>query len=105
VFDRLRRLMRAAGPVTIYGRVSGIVFQVRVRFAGVRILKRWVEVYLWLERRARHPLVVKVVSFRDLNSHGYAHYFRFTRAAQLDRRFAGLVRESYRVGAQTSRNS
>ena len=103
VFDRFRALMRACGPVTIYARPSVIVFQVRVRFAGIRVQKTQVVASLWLERRARHPCLARVTSFSAIGSHGYAHYFRFTAPGQLDRAFARLVREAYAVGAQRSR--
>ena len=103
VFNRFRTLMRRCGPLTIYARQTAIVFQVRVRFAGVRVRQRWVEAGLWLERRAAHPQLAKVTPLRTLGSHGYAHYFHFTDAGQLDRPFAALAREAYAVGAQTSR--
>jgi hypothetical protein len=103
IFNRVRTLLRACGPVTIYARSSGIVFQVRVRFGGVRIRNKYVLVSLWLENRAEHPCVVRTVSFRQFESHGDAHYFHFTEVGQLDRGFALLVEEAYAVGAQTSR--
>ena len=103
IFDRFRVLMRGHGPVTVYARTSVIVFQVRVRFAGVRVRQRWVEVGLWLERRVRHPCLARVMSLRALGSHGYGHFFHFTSVNQLDPAFARLVREAYAVGAQESR--
>ena len=64
------------------------------------------------EVRCREPMAGKAsrasssspeVSFRQFESHGYAHYFHFTEVSQLDRGFALLVEEAYAVGAQTSR--
>lgn len=104
IFRRIRELLHACGPLIAFGRrPRSVVFQVRVRFAGIHFRKPWVEANLWLERRAKHPLLARVISFREIGSHGYAHYFHFTAASQLDRAFARLAREAYLVGAQRSR--
>jgi hypothetical protein len=104
VFRRFRDLLRQHGPlITVARRPRTIVFQVRVRFAGIHFRKAWVDANLWLERRASHPRLARVTDFREIGSHGYAHYFRFTAAAQLDRAFARLAGEAYQVGAQSGR--
>jgi len=104
VFRRFRALLRAPGPLIVLPRrPHTVVFQVRVRFAGIHFRTAWVEANLWLERRASHPRLARVKAFRDIGSHGYAHYFRFTAATQLDRAFADLAAEAYEVGAQRSR--
>ena len=106
IVTHFRALLRACGPVIVYGRrPRTIVFQVRVRFAGLHMRQGWVEAGLWLERRATHPCLHRTASLRTIGSHGYAHYFRFTDVAQLDRAFEALAREAYVVGAQRSRPS
>jgi hypothetical protein len=104
IFKRIRNLLGNCGPLTVYARSGGIVFQVRVRFGGVRVRKNYVEVSLWLERRVKHPTLVRTTAFSEIGSHGFAHYFHFTATEQVDRQFAELVRQAYAVGAQTSRS-
>jgi hypothetical protein len=41
--------------------------------------------------------IVRTVSFRQIRSHGYAHYFHFKELGQVDRAFALLVKEAYEV--------
>ena len=104
IFRRFRDLLRAHGPLIALGRrPRTVVFQVRVRFAGIHFRRTWVDANLWLERRATHPQLSRVAAFSDIGSHGYAHYFRFTKAAQMDRAFARLAGEAYQVGAQRAR--
>jgi hypothetical protein len=74
-----------------------IVLQARVRFAGVMVRKRWLELGLWLHRRVTHPTLVRVESFGRL---GYGHYFRLRTAADLDAALAGLIAEAYAAARQ-----
>ena len=105
VFRRFRELLREQGPLIAFARrPRTVVFQVRVRFAGIHFRKAWVDANLWLERRASHPRLARVQAFSAIGSHGYAHYFHFTDPAQLDRAFGRLAAEAYRVGAQRSRD-
>ena len=103
LFNRLCKVVRECGPVTIYAQKTRIVFQVRVRFGGVIARYHWLEAGLWLERRAQHPTLQRVQPFAAYNSHGYGHFFRLTALNQLDDDFAAFVREAYAVGCQTSR--
>ena len=97
LFDRFRALVRQCGPVRIYAQKTGIVFQVRVRFAGAKTRKDWIEAMLWLTRKAKHPRLLRILSPYP-NAH--VHLFRIESLADLDAEFAALVRESYRVGRQ-----
>jgi hypothetical protein len=92
VFRRVRALVRACGPATCYAQRSRIVLQARVRFAGVVVRQRWLELGLWLHRRVTHPALVRVDSFGRL---GYGHYFRLRTAAELDAALAALIAEAY----------
>jgi hypothetical protein len=104
IYTRLKAMLRACGPVIAYGRPPHtIVFQARVRFGGLHFRKHWVEAALWLERKAAHRHLHHRVPFQAIGSHGYAHYFRFTDVAQVDRTFSAIVCKAYEVGAQRSR--
>lgn len=55
LFDRFTELVRRNGPVTIYAQKTRIVCQVRVRFGGAMVRKRWLNIGLWLTHQAEHP--------------------------------------------------
>lgn len=95
LFDRLRRLVRACGPATMYAQKTRIVFQGDVRFAGALPRRRWLDVGLWLGRRAAHPCLRRVERPMPRD---FIHHFRFTSPEQLDAAFARLVRAAYAIG-------
>ncbi len=97
VFDRLRRLVEACGPVTVYAQKTRIVFQGRVRFGGCVVRRRWLDGGLWLTRRAEHP---KLVGVEQPIAGCFVHRFRLAAVADLDAGLAGLIREAYAVGQQ-----
>jgi hypothetical protein len=92
IFRRVRAAVRACGPATCYAQRSRIVFQTRVRFAGVVVRRHWLDLGLWLHRRVRHPALVRVESFGRL---GYGHHFRIAAAGDLDPALAALIAEAY----------
>ena len=55
------------------------------------------EGYLWLRRRAAHPLIrrVEMQVFRD-----YGHIFRLSQPADLDDDLVALLHEGYMLGCQ-----
>jgi len=88
---------RTCGPVTVYAQQTRIVLQGRVRFAGAVVHRQWLDVGLWLRRRAGHPLLTRIESFGRL---GYGHHFRLRTAADVDKALVRLMREAYVVGQQ-----
>lgn len=97
LFNRYLATVRRFGPVTVIAQKTRICFQVRVRFAGARVRRRWLDCGLWLKRRAAHPLIYRV---EDLLGRDFVHYFRLSDAHQLDRSLIALLREAYAVGCQ-----
>jgi hypothetical protein len=97
VFDAWRGLAEACGQVTVYAQKSRIVFQVRVRFGGAVIRKRYVDAALWLMRGVEHPRLARTESFGSL---GYGHHFRLETCEDLDEDLAALMREAYAIGCQ-----
>jgi len=83
--------------MTVYAQKTRIVFMVRVRFAGAVTHKDWLQVGLWLTRRAEHPALLRIEAY---GPDSFGHYFRFSEPSQLDRKFAALVREAYATGRQ-----
>ncbi len=97
LFQHLRRLVRACGPTTVYAQKTRIVFQGRVRFAGVVARRRWLDVGLWLARRVTHPTLQRVEGVAPLC---YGHFFRFHALEEFDAAFTALLAEAYAIGQQ-----
>jgi membrane protease YdiL (CAAX protease family) len=97
LYDLLLATLNEFGPVTAYALKTRIVFQAQTQFAAAIPRKRWLEGYLWLRRRAFHPLIrrVEMQMFRD-----YGHIFRLTQPADLDDDLAALLHEGYMLGCQ-----
>lgn len=95
LYDHLVKTVRSFGPVTIYTQKSRILFQARTRFASIVVRRRWLEVTLWLKRRARHPRIrrVEAGALRD-----YGCVFRLAAQGDLDDDLIQLVREACDVG-------
>ena len=60
IFDRLVRLAKACGPVTVYAQKTRIVMQARVRFAGAVVHPDWLEATLWLKRQVEHSCLRRI---------------------------------------------
>jgi Domain of unknown function (DUF5655) len=97
VFDRFVEIVEGFGPVNVYAQKTGIVFQVRVRFARAMPKQRWLDGHFWLKRRASHPRLTKV---EHMLRRDWIHWFRLSATDNLDRAFITLLRESYRIGEQ-----
>jgi len=80
------------GPVKVIPQRSRIALQRRVRFGSVLVRRNWLDVGLWLKRRAEHPLLSKV---DDYGAVGCYHWFRLTDPGQLDDALGELVGEAY----------
>ncbi len=90
-------LARSCGPVTVYAQKTRIVIMVRVRFAGAVTHPHWLDVSLWLTRKAEHPRLRRVEKYGPAS---YGHFFRLAEPGQIDRPLAVLMGEAYRVGRQ-----
>jgi len=76
----------------VYAQKTRIVLQARVRFAAVVAHGEWIDVGLWLKRRARHARVRRIEDYGRL---GYGVHFRLATPADVDRGLAALVREAH----------
>ncbi|MEW6742518.1 MAG: DUF5655 domain-containing protein [Planctomycetota bacterium] len=97
LFARFRELVRECGPVTVYAQKTRIVFQTRVRFAGVTLRKKWLDLGLWFPHRVTHRTLRRV---EVLTPRCIIHEFRLQDVEDLDAAFATIVREAYAVGLQ-----
>ena len=97
LFKKFAAMVRACGPVRIIPQKTGIAFQVRVRFAGVRPRKSYLLGGFWFPRRHDHPRFRKIQQFAP---RCYIHEFRIASEKELDAEVKGWIREAYAVGEQ-----
>lgn len=97
LYDLLFETLKEFGPVKAFPVKTRIVFQAEVQFAAAVPRKRWLEVYLWLQRQAIHPRLHKMEMgvFRD-----YGHIFRLGHAGDLDEALVDLLHEAYILGCR-----
>ena len=94
-FDRFVNVIESVGPVAVIPQKTRIAIQVKVRFAGCVVRKRWLLANLWLTRRVDHPTLRRTTEF---GPESFGHQFRLDSPDDIDQSFQDLVRESYRVG-------
>jgi hypothetical protein len=97
LYRRFIALAEECGPFTYRVTKTAITLKgTRRGFAGAKPAQRWLDGYLDLQRELRDPRIRYASRYtRRL----FVHQFRITRLEQLDRDFAGWVREAYEVGA------
>jgi Bacteriocin-protection, YdeI or OmpD-Associated/Domain of unknown function (DUF1905)/Domain of unknown function (DUF5655) len=97
LFERLRDLVEACGPVTVVPNRDNVAFMVDVRFLRAVPRTRWLDLAFWLRRRVESPRWWKV---ETLTPDAHIHVLRVTDADQLDAEVAGWVRDAYAVGCR-----
>ena len=97
IFDKLLRLAKQNGPVTVLPEKTRIAFQVRMSFAALVIRRNWVDGHVVLARRFEHPRFRRIETFSPRN---HLHAFRFTRIDEIDKEVGAWFAEAYRVGEQ-----
>jgi hypothetical protein len=97
VYDRLLALARGSGPVRVASLKTTITLSAPVIFAGFTARRKAARVILTLNAPALHPAVVKTAWATGTK---IAHEFVFRDPGEMDRAFAGLVREAYASAAR-----
>lgn len=97
LFDVVRQVVEATGPVALVPYADRVNFMVRVRFAGAKPARHWLDVDFWLTRRSESPRFRKV---ETLTPYTHIHTVRVTDAGDVDDELAGWLREAYEVGCQ-----
>ena len=97
LFERLCRVVRKFGPVTVLGEKTRIAFQVRMSFFQVSPRHRWLDGHLVFARRVPHPRFRRIDTISRRN---HVHHFRLTSPQEIDAEFRNWLREAYAVGAQ-----
>ena len=97
LYRRFIALVEACGPFSYSVTKTAITAKgVRRGFAGAKLTKRSLDGYLDLQRELRDPRIQRASPY---TKRLFVHHFRVTSLGQLDREFAGWVREAYDVGA------
>ena len=97
LFHQFARMVRASGPVHMIPQKTRVVFQVRMRFAGVTPRKSHLICHFVLPRKIDNERFQKIETF---NPHCHAHYLRVAEEADLDADVARWLKEAYEVGGQ-----
>jgi hypothetical protein len=94
-FRAIVALARTNGPVTVYAQKSRIVLMNRVRFVHAIVRATWLELHVWLKRRAEHPRLVRT---EDYGKMGFGLRIRIERPSDVDATLGRLMAESYALG-------
>ncbi|HWM23930.1 MAG TPA: DUF5655 domain-containing protein [Chthoniobacterales bacterium] len=97
IFDKLLRLARKNGPITVLPEKTRIAFQVRMSFAAFVIRRNWIDGHVVLARRLENPRFRRIETFSPRN---HLHAFRFESVDEIDREVETWFAEAYRVGEQ-----
>lgn len=97
LFHEFAAMVRACGSVHMIPQKSRVVFQARMRFAGVMPRKSHLICHFILPRRIESPRFYKIETF---NPHCHAHYLRVTEEDELDREVVRWLAKAYEVGEQ-----
>jgi hypothetical protein len=97
LFERVRRAVRACGPVIVLPEKTRIAFQVRMSFAQVSPRRHWIDGHVVLARRLPHPRFRRIDT---ISARNHVHHFRLTSPGDVDADFRAWLREAYAVGAQ-----
>ena len=97
MFDQVRQMVEALGPVTVLPEKTRIAFQVRMSFAQITPRKNWLDGHVVLARRLDSPRFRTVQTFSPRN---HLHTFRISSSAEIDDELRSWLAEAYAVGNQ-----
>ena len=97
IFDKLRRVAEANGPVKVLPEKTRIAFQVRMSFAAFVIRQNWIDGHVVFARRLENKRFTRIETFSPRN---HLHAFRFESVDDVDAEVAAWFAEAYQVGDQ-----
>lgn len=97
IFDKLLRVARNNGPITVLPEKTRIAFQVRMSFAAFVIRRHWVDGHVVLARRFENSRFRRIETFSPRN---HLHAFRFESVDDVDTEVSLWLAEAYQVGQQ-----
>jgi hypothetical protein len=97
IFEKVLRVAKRNGPITVLPEKTRIAFQVRMSFAAFVIRKNWIDGHVVLARRFENPRFRRIETFSPRN---HLHAFRFERVEEVDAEVSAWLAEAYQVGEQ-----
>jgi len=97
IFEKVLRMARRNGPITVLPEKTRIAFQVRMSFAAFVIRKNWIDGHVVLARRLENPRFRRIETFSPRN---HLHAFRFETPDEVDAEVSSWLAEAYQVGEQ-----
>jgi Domain of unknown function (DUF5655) len=97
IFDKMLRVARKNGPITVLPEKTRIALQVRMSFAAFVIRRNWVDGHVVLARRLENPRFRRIETFSPRN---HLHAFRFGGVEEVDDEVSSWLAEAYQVGRQ-----
>jgi hypothetical protein len=90
-------LVERCGPADVVATKTRIGFTVRMTFAALMPMRRWVDAHVVLARRRDEARFRRIDS---LGPRSHVHLFRLVEAEELDDEVLDWLREAYAVGRQ-----
>jgi hypothetical protein len=97
IFDKVLRVARKNGPITVLPEKTRIAFHVRMSFAAFVIRRNWIDGHVVLARRLENPRFRRIETFSPRN---HLHAFRFESVEDVDAEVSSWLAEAYQVGEQ-----
>jgi hypothetical protein len=97
LFQEFARLVHKCGAVHMITQKTRVVFQARMRFAGVMPRKSYLICHFILPRRIESDRFYKIETFTP---RCHAHYLRVSEPSDLNGEVAQWLKEAYEVGQQ-----
>ncbi len=97
IFDKLLRVARKNGPITVLPEKTRIAFQVRMSFAAFVIRRNWIDGHVVLARRLENSRFRRI---ETLSPRNHLHAFRLESVDDVDTEVSAWLTEAYQVGQQ-----
>jgi len=97
IFNKLRGIAKANGPIKVLPEKTRIAFQVRMSFAALVIRQNWIDGHVVLARRQENKRFTRIETFSPRN---HLHAFRFESGDDVDAEVAAWFAEADQVGDQ-----
>jgi hypothetical protein len=97
LFEEVRSVVEACGPVQVLSEKSRIAFHLRMSFMAVSTQKTGLRGHFVFASVHPHPRFLRVDTISPRN---HVHHFRIADSKDIDSTFRAWIAEAYRVGQQ-----
>ena len=96
LFNAFKHTVEEHCHATVYAQKTGIIFQLKLRFALTVNRNNWINVALCLWKPRKHHTMKRIEYF---GGRCHRHWFRISSCSDIDAAFKNLVKESIEVGS------